>query len=117
MVVVFWLGGITAAFNDFLSERLYSAAKLTAVALACSASGSGLNLGMPTVCDVVSAGSIGSFSFPNHNSSPVSTLPTTKKYEKIGIRNLLPPSGETTQCKEWRSFKKLESRVAAGGTC
>ena len=55
LVVAFCLRGVSAVFNGLLSGRSYSAAKLTAVALACSGSGSGLNLGMPIVCDDVRA--------------------------------------------------------------
>ena len=79
LIVVFCFRGVSAVVTVFDSGCLYSAAKLKAVALACAGSGSGLNLGMPTICDDVRAVPIGWLSFPNHSSNPVSTLPTTKK--------------------------------------
>lgn len=79
LVVAFCLRGVCAVFTGLLSGRPYSAAKLTVVALACSGSGSGLNLGMAIDCDDARAAPFGWLSFPNHSSNPVSTLPTTKK--------------------------------------
>src|SRR5262249_60174485 len=43
-------------------------------------------LGIPTCCEVRSGALFRSPSSPNHISSPVSPAPTTRKYEKIGIR-------------------------------
>ena len=79
LIVVFCGRGVSAVVTIFVFGCLYPAAKLTAVALACSGSGFGLNLGMPSICDDVKAVPIGWLSFPNHSSNPVSTLPTTKK--------------------------------------
>jgi hypothetical protein len=76
---VFCLRGVSSVFNGFVSGRWYCAAKLTAVTLACSGSGPGLNLRMPTIWDDVRAVPFGWLSFPNHSSNPVSTLPKTKK--------------------------------------
>jgi hypothetical protein len=43
---------------------------------------------MPAICVDLNT-VVGWLSPPNHSSNAASTLPTTKKYEKIGIRNLL----------------------------
>jgi hypothetical protein len=86
------LRGISTVFAGLFSGRPRTAAKLTVVALACSGSGSGLNFAMPINWDGSRAARFSWLSFPNHSSNPVRTLPTKKKYEKIGIRNLLLPS-------------------------
>src|SRR5262245_26340442 len=62
----------------------YSAAKFEALVLASSSGGALNGAGIPTVC--VTARGFGSSRLLARTSPPKRTVPTTRKYDKIGIR-------------------------------
>src|SRR6516164_4560693 len=85
--------GWAATFADFSGARSRAAAGRSRAAakftLVMSGIDSGLplnGLGIPICCEVRSGALSSSPSSPNQISSPVSTAPTTIKYETIGIR-------------------------------
>jgi len=84
-LIVFSLRAASTTFVGFVGAAC-AAAKLAFV-ITCGGSGPDLkDLGTPRVCDVLMGALLGSISLLNHRSNAKSTVPTTVKYEKSGIR-------------------------------
>ena len=84
LIIFFGFGAASTVFADFVAGRAvaglaYSAAKLTAVALACTDSGSALNFGTPTICDVIKPEGAGLITLLINNRTPMSNVPITRK--------------------------------------
>jgi hypothetical protein len=79
LIIFFGFGAASTVFADFVAGRVYSAAKLTAVALACTDSGSALNFGTPTICDVIKPEGAGLITLLINNRTPMSNVPITTK--------------------------------------